>query len=34
MNADAVGREYLHLVQQEPTVWTHKLDLRPAQEMC
>ena len=33
MNADAVGREYLHLVQQEPTVWTHELDLRPAQEM-
>ena len=32
MSADAVGKEYLHLMQQEPTLWTHELDLRPAQE--
>jgi len=32
MSADAVGREYLHLAQQEPTLWTHELDMRPAQE--
>jgi NAD(P)-dependent dehydrogenase (short-subunit alcohol dehydrogenase family) len=32
MSADAVGKEYLHLVQQEPDLWTHELDLRPAME--
>ena len=32
MSADAVGKEYLHLIQQEPTLWTHELDMRPAQE--
>ena len=32
MSADAVGKEYLHLMNQEPTLWTHELDLRPAQE--
>ena len=32
MSADAVGKEYLHLMNQEPALWTHELDLRPAQE--
>lgn len=32
MSADAVGKEYWHLAQQEPALWTHELDLRPAQE--
>lgn len=32
MAAEAVGKTYLWLSQQEPTVWTHELDLRPAQE--
>ena len=32
MSADAVGLEYLHLVQQQPALWTHELDLRPAME--
>ena len=32
IRADAVGKEYLHLHEQEPTLWTHELDLRPAQE--
>ena len=30
--AEAVGRTYLWLAQQDPTLWTHELDLRPAQE--
>jgi hypothetical protein len=30
--ADAVGKTYLWLSQQDPTLWTHELDLRPAQE--
>lgn len=30
--AEAVGKAYLYLAQQEPTLWTHELDLRPAQE--
>ena len=30
--AEAVGKTYLYLSQQEPTLWTHELDLRPAQE--
>jgi hypothetical protein len=30
--AEAVGKTYLWLAQQEPTLWTHELDLRPAQE--
>lgn len=30
--AEAVGKTYLWLSQQEPTLWTHELDLRPAQE--
>ena len=30
--AEAVGKTYLYLAQQEPTLWTHELDLRPAQE--
>lgn len=29
--ADAMGNS-LWLSQQEPTLWTHELDLRPAQE--
>lgn len=32
MAAEAVGKTYLWLSQQEPTLWTHELDLRPAQE--
>ena len=30
--AEAVGKTYLWLHQQEPTLWTHELDMRPAQE--
>lgn len=30
--AEAVGKTYLWLANQEPTLWTHELDLRPAQE--
>lgn len=32
MSADAVGKTYLWLAQQEPELWTHELDMRPAQE--
>lgn len=32
MSADAVGKTYLWLSQQEPCLWTHELDLRPALE--
>jgi NADP-dependent 3-hydroxy acid dehydrogenase YdfG len=32
MHAEAIGKNYLWLSEQEPTVWTHELDLRPAQE--
>ena len=32
ISADALGREYLHLSEQEPSLWTHELDMRPAQE--
>lgn len=32
MSAEAVGKTYLWLSQQEPTLWIHELDLRPAQE--
>ena len=31
MSADAVGREYAHLIQQDG-LYVHELDLRPAQE--
>ncbi|CAK1355905.1 hypothetical protein CB0940_00421 [Cercospora beticola] len=30
--AEAVGQTYLYLHNQHPTLWTHELDLRPAQE--
>lgn len=30
--AEAVGKTYLFLHEQHPTLWTHELDLRPAQE--
>lgn len=30
--AEAVGKTYLYLAEQHPTLWTHELDLRPAQE--
>lgn len=30
--AEAVGKTYLFLHEQSPTLWTHELDLRPAQE--
>lgn len=30
--AEAVGQTYLYLHSQHPTLWTHELDLRPAQE--
>lgn len=32
ISAEAVGRTYLWLHEQEPALWTHELDLRPAQE--
>ncbi|KAF2036380.1 NAD(P)-binding protein [Setomelanomma holmii] len=32
MSADAVGETYLWLHNQKPTLWTHELDMRPAQE--
>lgn len=32
MSADAVGKTYLWLSQQQPELWTHELDLRPAAE--
>ncbi|KAI4135631.1 MAG: hypothetical protein LQ347_000486 [Umbilicaria vellea] len=32
MSAEAVGRTYLWLAQQGPDLWTHELDMRPAQE--
>jgi NAD(P)-dependent dehydrogenase (short-subunit alcohol dehydrogenase family) len=32
MSADAVGKTYLWLSQQEPELWTHELDMRPAAE--
>ena len=32
MSADAVGKTYLWLAQQGPELWTHELDMRPAQE--
>lgn len=32
MSADSVGKTYLWLSQQTPDLWTHELDLRPAQE--
>jgi NAD(P)-dependent dehydrogenase (short-subunit alcohol dehydrogenase family) len=32
MSADSVGKVYLWLSQQEPELWTHELDMRPAAE--
>lgn len=32
MSADAVGKTYLFLTNQEPELWTHELDMRPAAE--
>jgi len=32
MSADAVGKTYLWLSEQEPALWTHELDMRPALE--
>jgi len=32
MSADAVGKTYLWLAGQEPALWTHELDMRPALE--
>lgn len=32
ISAEAVGQTYLFLANQHPTLWTHELDLRPAQE--
>lgn len=32
MSAEAVGKTYLFLHQQGPELWTHELDMRPAQE--
>lgn len=32
MSAEAVGRVHFQLVQQESCLWTHELDLRPAQK--
>ena len=32
ISAEAMGRNYLWLSEQEPCLWTHELDMRPAQE--
>lgn len=32
MSAEAAGKVYLQMVEQGPELWTHELDLRPAQE--
>lgn len=32
MSADAVGKTYLFLAEQDPTLYTFELDIRPAQE--
>lgn len=32
MSAESVGKTYAWLAAQEPTLWIHELDLRPAQE--
>lgn len=32
ISAESVGKLYLHLAQQEPALWSHELDMRPAQE--
>lgn len=32
MDADSIARTYLALVQQEPSAWTHELDVRPFSE--
>lgn len=32
IGAETLGREYLHLSEQECCLWTHELDMRPAQE--
>ncbi|KAI9652440.1 MAG: hypothetical protein M1831_006783 [Alyxoria varia] len=32
MSAESVGKTYLWLHEQDPSLWTHELDLRPAQE--
>ncbi|KAG8528532.1 uncharacterized protein KY384_007450 [Bacidia gigantensis] len=32
MSSDAVGKTYLWLAEQQPTLYTHELDIRPAQE--
>lgn len=32
ISAESVGKLYLSLAQQDPCLWTHELDMRPAQE--
>jgi len=32
MSSEAVGKTYLYLHSQGPELWTHELDMRPAQE--
>lgn len=32
MSAESVGKTYLYLAEQTPDLWTHELDMRPAQE--
>ncbi len=32
MRAESVGKTYLWLHRQEPDLWTHELDMRPACE--
>ena len=32
MSAEAVGKTYLWLAEQSVDLWTHELDMRPAQE--
>ena len=32
MRAESVGKLYLWLMQQQPDLWVHELDMRPAAE--
>jgi NADP-dependent 3-hydroxy acid dehydrogenase YdfG len=32
LDADAIAREYLHLINQHPSAWTWEIELRPAHE--
>ncbi len=32
INPDALARSYLHVIEQDPSAWTHEIDLRPCSE--